>query len=114
MMRRRAKYVPGELKYGNVRLNRKTLELAVEGGGSCRLGNREFQMLEMMMENPQRVISTEQFMSHVWGYDSEAEIGVVWVYISHLRKKLAMLGANVEIKAQRGVGYSLEIKSEHG
>ncbi|MGI6202916.1 MAG: response regulator transcription factor [Eubacteriales bacterium] len=112
MMRRRSQYVPGELKYGNIRLNRETLELSVEGGSSCRLGNREFQMLELMMSNPQRIVSTEQFMSHVWGYDSEAEIGVVWVYISHLRKKLAALGANVEIKAQRGVGYCLEIKPE--
>jgi len=112
MMRRRTPYIPAELKYGNVRLNRDTLELSVEGGGSCRLGNREFQMLEMMMQSPQRVISTEQFMSHIWGYDSDSEIGVVWVYISHLRKKLAALGANVEIKAQRGVGYSLEIKRE--
>jgi DNA-binding response OmpR family regulator len=112
MMRRRSQYVPGELKYGNIRLNRETLELSVEGGSSCRLGNREFQMLELMMSNPQRIVSTEQFMSHVWGYDSEAEIGVVWVYISHLRKKLAALGANVEIKAQRGVGYCLEIKPD--
>lgn len=112
MMRRRTQYVPGELKYGNIRLNRETLELSAEGGSSCRLGNKEFQMLEMMMTNPQRVVSTEQFMSHVWGYDSEAEINVVWVYISHLRKKLASLGANVEIKAQRGVGYYLDINTD--
>ena len=58
-------------------------------------GGPASQMLELMMSNPQRIVSTEQFMSHVWGYDSEAEIGVVRVYISHLRKKLAALGANV-------------------
>lgn len=111
MTRRRAQFSPNELTCGNIRLNRETLELSVEGGGSIRLGNREFQMLEMLMSSPQRIVSTEQFMSHVWGYDSDAEIGVVWVYISYLRKKLAALGSDVEIKAQRGVGYSLEKKS---
>lgn len=110
MTRRRGQFSPNELTCGNIRLNRETLELSVEGGGSYRLGNREFQMLEMLMSSPQRVVSTEQFMSHIWGYDSDTEIGVVWVYISHLRKKLAALGADVEIKAQRGVGYSLEKK----
>ena len=54
------------------------------------------------------VSSTERFMERVWGYDSEAEINVVWVNISGLRKKIAALGAHVQIKAARGVGYSLE------
>lgn len=60
------------------------------------------------MNNPKRLISTEQFMERIWGYDSESEMNVVWVYISYLRKKLAALNANVEIKAARGVGYTLE------
>jgi Response regulators consisting of a CheY-like receiver domain and a winged-helix DNA-binding domain len=111
MTRRRTGFSPNELVYGNVKLNRETFELSVIGGGSCRLGNKEFQMFEMLMTSPQRIISTEQFMEHIWGYDSESEIGVVWVYISFLRKKLASQGADVEIKASRGVGYSLEIKS---
>ena len=54
------------------------------------------------------LISTEQFMEKIWGYETEAEINVVWVYISYLRKKLVSLNANVEIKAVRGVGYTLE------
>ena len=111
MTRRRTGFAPNEFTCGNVKLNRVTLELSVEGGGSYRLGNREFQMLEMLMSSPQRAISTEQFMEHIWGFDSEAEIGVVWVYISFIRKKLTALGADVEIKASRGVGYSLETKS---
>ena len=64
-----------------------------------------------MMMNPKRLISTERFMEKIWGYDSEAEINVVWVYISYLRKKLTSVGANVVIKASRGMGYSLEEKS---
>ena len=65
-------------------------------------------MMEMLMANPKILISTDRFMEKIWGYDSEAEINVVWVYISYLRKKLAALNANVVIKASRGVGYSLE------
>lgn len=65
-------------------------------------------MIEMLMTNAGRLISTEQFMERIWGYETEAEINVVWVYISYLRKKLASLGANIEIKATRGVGYTLE------
>ncbi|MGN0732561.1 MAG: response regulator transcription factor [Emergencia sp.] len=95
------------LHYGNVTLDRATFELSTPSG-SLRLANKEFQMLEMMMSTPKNVISTERFMEKIWGYDSEAEINVVWVYISYLRKKLLSLQADVQIKASRGVGYSLE------
>ena len=78
------------------------------GERRVRLGNREFQMMEMLMENPRRIVSTTQFMERVWGWDAEVDVSIVWVYISNLRKKIARLGANVEIRATRGVGYSLE------
>lgn len=107
MTRRRAEFSPNLLKAGNLRLNRENFELATEMG-SFRLGNKEFQMLELLMESPGRIISTDQFIDRIWGYDTEAGANVVWVYISYLRKKLAALGADVEIKASRGVGYSLE------
>ena len=76
--------------------------------GCIGMGGRGKGMMEMLMSNPGRLISTEQFMERIWGYETEAEINVVWVYISYLRKKLANLGANLEIKAVRGVGYTLE------
>ena len=57
-------------------------------------------------------LSTEDILVKVWGYDTEADIGVVWVYISYLRKRLAALGSRVEIKARRGVGYLLEAPKE--
>ncbi|MCM1544767.1 MAG: response regulator transcription factor [Ruminococcus sp.] len=111
MTRRKTEFSPNLLTHGNLSLNRETFELSTENG-SFRLGNKEFQMIEMLMNNPNRLISTEQFMERIWGYETEAEINVVWVYISYLRKKLTTLGANLEIKATRGVGYSLEeIKS---
>ncbi len=107
LTRRRSEFSPNLMSFGNISLNRESFELSV-GNESMRLGNKEFQMLEMLMTNPGRLISTEQFMERIWGYDTDAEINVVWVYISYLRKKLSSLGANTEIKAVRGVGYTLE------
>ena len=99
------------LSVGNLTLDRATFELK-SPSGSFRLANKEFQMLETLMANPKTLISTERFMEKIWGYDAEAEINVVWVYISYLRKKLAALNANVQIKATRNAGYSLEVTED--
>ncbi|WP_206154858.1 response regulator transcription factor [Clostridium muellerianum] len=107
MTRRKSEFTPNLIKVGNISLNKENYELSNEKS-SLRLGNKEFQMLEMLMNNPKCLISTEQFLERIWGYDAEAEVNVVWVYISYLRKKLASLNANVKIKAGRGVGYTLE------
>ena len=96
-----------KLTVGNVTLNRATFELST-AKGSFRLANKEFQMLELLMCNPHQLISSERFLEKIWGYDSEAELNVVWVYISYLRKKLSALHADVQIKATRNAGYSLE------
>ncbi len=95
------------LTAGNISLNRKTFELS-GANGSVKLANKEFQMLELLMINNGHIISADRFMDKIWGYDSDAEINVVWVYISYLRKKLTSLNANVKIKAIRNTGYSLE------
>lgn len=107
MTRSRMAQPTSQLQVGNITLDRATFEMS-SPTGSFRLANKEFQMLEMLMANPKHVISTERFMEKIWGYDSDAEMNVVWVYISYLRKKLAALHANVQIKATRNVGYSLE------
>lgn len=99
-----------EMRMGNIRLNRATFELSSPTGG-FRLANKEFQMMELLLTNPRHLISTEQFMERIWGQDSDAEINVVWVYVSYLRKKLAALGADIQIKATRNAGYSLEEKA---
>ena len=111
LTRRKSEFSPNLLTAGNLSLNRETFELSV-GSNALRLGNKEFQMIELLMSSPGRLISTEQFMEKIWGYETEAEINVVWVYISYLRKKLVTLGANLEIKAVRGVGYTLEENSK--
>lgn len=107
MTREQTAQTTSQLHVGNVTLDRATFELSTPSG-SLRLANKEFQMLELLMCNPRNLISTERFLEKIWGYDNEAEINVVWVYISYLRKKLAALHSNVQIKARRNVGYSLE------
>ena len=107
-MTRNASVQPdAKLMFGNVTLDQATFELSTPAG-SFRLANKEFQMMELLMSNKQNVISAERFMEKIWGYDSDSEINVVWVYISYLRKKLASLHANIQIKAIRNVGYLLE------
>lgn len=106
---RKSAEVDTKLTYGNIALDRSSFELS-SPSGSMRLANKEFQMLEMLMSNPKNIISVDTFMDHIWGYDTDTESNVVWVYISYLRKKLAALDANVKIKATRNAGYSLEIE----
>lgn len=98
------------LKAGNISLNQATNELS-SPGGCFKLTNKEFQVMEFLMLNPRCLIPTERFLEKVWGYDSNVEINVVWVYISYLRKKLEALHANVQIKAARNAGYTLEVLS---
>ena len=69
-------------------------------------------MMELLMRQQGRFISTEQFKERIWGYESESEINVVWAYISYLRRKLSALGANVKITASRGRGYMLEVEEK--
>lgn len=99
--------VDSRLSLGNITLDRASYELSTPTG-SLRLANKEFQMMEMLLLNPGHLIPTERFMEHIWGYDSETEMSVVWVYISYLRKKLTGLQANVRIRASRNAGYCLE------
>ena len=96
-----------KLRIGNITLDRANFELS-SFAGSFRLVNKEFQLMEMFMLSPRQLFSTERIMEKIWGCDSEAELNVVWVYISYLRKKLAALEADVRIKASRNAGYSLE------
>ena len=98
------------LSRGNVTLDCSSYDLSGPDG-SYKLAGKEYQMLEMLMRNPRKLFSAETFMDRIWGFDSEAETNIVWVYISTLRKKLKAIGADVEIKAQRGVGYYLEVRS---
>ena len=110
MLRRRETFVPDVITYGDLSLDKGTGELRC-GERSVRLTGKTFQMMTLFMENPRILFSVQQLMDKVWGWDTEAEINVVWVNISTLRKKLAELGAETEIRVNRGTGYSLEKKA---
>lgn len=110
MLRRSEEYKPTVLAYGDVRLNTSTGVLEC-GNESVRLSGREFQVMEMFMRSPNVVFSADRIMEKIWGWDSDAEINVVWIHISNLRKKLKAVGSGVSICANRGLGYILEGKS---
>lgn len=101
--------VSSVLRFGNVALDQTSFELS-SPSGSYRLANKEYQMMELLLMNPGQTISTERFLEKIWGYDTETELNVVWVYISYLRKKLVALNANVRIQAARNVGYRVEVR----
>ena len=95
--------------FGNIVLDRANFTL-YSPTGSFMLANKEFQMMEMLMANHGNIIPTERFLEKIWGYETETEMNVVWVYISYLRKKLAALNADIVIRSVRNAGYLLEEK----
>ena len=96
-----------KLVFGNLSLDRRTFELST-GSETIRLAGKEYQMMEMLLSGKGQLVSTERFLEHIWGYETDVELNVVWVYISYLRKKLEKLNANVKIRASRNQGYYLE------
>ena len=109
MLRRREEFTPDILRVGDLALNRQSYELSC-GADKVLLPKIEYQMMELLMLNRGIYLSTEDLLVKVWGYDTEADLGVVWVYISYLRKRLSALGSTVELKAKRGIGYTLEAR----
>ena len=107
MLRRREEFTPNVIVCGDLSLNQQSAELRC-GEKNVVLPRLEYKLMELLMLNRGICLSTEDMLVKVWGYETEADIGVVWVYISYLRKRLAALGSTVEIKARRGVGYMLE------
>ena len=107
MTRSQTAQTDSRISFGNITLDQATFELS-SPGGSFRLANKEYQMIELLLRNPGQLIPTERFLEKIWGYDSDVELSVVWVYISYLRKKLAALDADIQIRATRNAGYSLE------
>ena len=109
MLRRAGDYKPTALTYSDLTLDAAAGRLSC-GEQAVRLSGREFQVMELFLRAPQVVLSAEHILERVWGWDSDAEINVVWVHISNLRKKLKTLGSRVSIYANRGMGYVLEVR----
>ena len=107
MLRRKDNFTPDLLSFGVLSLNCSTYEL-LHGSKSLSLSGKEFQVMEMLMRNPNAILTAEQLITHIWGWDTNVDTSVVWVHISNIRKKLELLSVPVAIKFVRNAGYMLE------
>lgn len=110
MLRRRENFTPDILRFGDLSLDPKNCALCC-GGVSVELPKLEYLLMQTLMLNQGIYLSSEELLTKVWGYDTDAELGSVWVYVSYLRKRLGALSSAVEVRAKRGVGYTLEMKA---
>ena len=108
MLRRKDNFIPDLLTFEDVSLNRSTYEIICKNKTQA-LSGKEFQILEMLMQNPASIISAEQLITHIWGWNTNVDTSVIWVHISNIRKKIDLLGSSVSIKFVRNVGYTLEV-----
>ena len=107
MLRRRDTYHPETIAFGGMELIPDTCQLSANGK-TFSLSRREYQLMELFMNNPGVLFSVDTLLDRVWGMDGIVEQGTVWVHISYLRRKMADLGASAVIRSKRGVGYALE------
>lgn len=111
MLRRRENYIPDALCLGELVLDRSTYEISYKGS-SMFVTRKESLILEMLIEAHGSIISAEQLITHIWGWDTSVDTSVIWVHISNIRKKLEALGAPVSLRFARGVGYILEVRDD--
>jgi len=106
--RRGAEYIGEELKAGNTTLDKNTHELR-GSKGTIKLSAKEYMIMDMLLHNSRKIVHKERFVEKIWGYDNDAEYNSIEVYISFVRKKLAAIGSDLQIKAVRNIGYCLEV-----
>jgi len=111
MLRRKDNFTPDLLTCGTLSLNRSTYELICDGRTQA-LSGKEFQVMEMLMRQPNTIVTAAQLITHIWGWDTDVDTSVIWVHISNIRKKVDMLGAPVGIKFVRNAGYVLEERND--
>ena len=107
MLRRKDNFVPDLLRFGDLVLNRSTYEIAYNGIAQS-LSGKEFQVMEILMQQPGMIVTAEQLITHIWGWETDVDTSVIWVHISNIRKKLDILSAPVAIRFVRNAGYILE------
>ena len=110
MLRRKDNFTPDLLTFGALSLNRSTYEL-MYGGKTQPLSSKELQVMDLLMQNLGMIITAEQLITHIWGWDTNVDTSVVWVHMSNIRKKIDQIGAPVAIKFVRNAGYILEATS---
>ena len=107
MLRRKDNFTPDLLTFEKLTLNRSTYELICDGKTQA-LSGKEFQVMEMLMQNRGLIVTAEQLITHIWGWNTDVDTSVVYVHVSNIRKKLDALSAPVAIKFVRNAGYILE------
>lgn len=100
-----------EINIGNIVVDTIKYEIKCNGN-IASLTNKEFQILEYLIKSKNHILSMDDFLNKIWGFDSDVDYNVFYVNISSLRKKLNSINSNVNIKAIRNVGYTLEIKDD--
>ncbi|WP_313468174.1 response regulator transcription factor [Carnobacterium sp.] len=107
MTRRKTVLQPRILTFEDLLLDCDAVRIS-NGKDEVKLSNKEFQILQLLMENPRQIFSAEQLIERIWGLDTDIEMNSIWVHLSNVRKKLSALNVHVKIVATRGVGYALE------
>ena len=106
VLTRAKQQVDSKLRLGNMTLDTNSCELSTESGKTILL-NKEFQLLEMFMKNPDQIFSAEQMLNSAWDFESESDVTTVWTYISYLRRKLESVKSDYVIESKRNLGYHL-------
>ena len=109
MLRRREEFHPDLIQFGDLTLNMQSGEISV-GDKSFQLPKQEYRLMEQLMLNHTIFMSTEDLLIKAWGYNTETDLGSVWLYISYLRKRLSAVNSRVEIVSKRNIGYKLEFE----
>ena len=99
------------LSFGDASLNPQDASLSCASTGKrIKLVAKEYLLMELFLRNPGQLLPKETIVERVWGFDDEAEYNNLSVYLTFLRRKIAFIGAHIEIRASRGLGYTLEEK----
>ena len=109
MLRRREAFHPDLIRFGDLTLNMQSAEICA-GETALMLPKQEYRLMEQLMLNHTMYMSTEDLLVKAWGYNTETDLGSVWLYISYLRKRLAAVNSGVEIVSKRNFGYKLEFR----
>lgn len=109
MLRRRETYEPNNIRFADLTLNPQNNTLSANGN-EATLSKLEYRLMELFMQNPGMYFASDKILEKVWGYETDAEIGSVWVYVLYLRKKLIKISSATQIVSKRSLGYALEAK----
>lgn len=95
------------MEYNGLELHKNTCSISC-GGSDVKLSLKEYNVMEMLIANPKQILPKERIIEKIWGSESDVEYNNIEVYISFLRKKIASVSADVQIKTARGIGYFIE------